>query len=104
MTFATRPDVDDLLDYLALTGDNYPAGQAQQALDTAATEIEALCVVEPFTAPLREAYLRRAATILTARGAPLGQLDTGAFGLSPLLRYDPELGKLLADRLRGNFA
>lgn len=99
-----RPDVGDLLGYLALTGDNYPEAEAQQALDVATVEIAHLCVTEPYEAPLRDATLRRAQAILTARGAPLGALDGGTFGYSPMLRYDPELGKMLANYLRGNFA
>jgi hypothetical protein len=102
--YVPRPTVSDLLDYLALTGANYPVEQAQQALDVAADEIDHLCVTEPYEAPLREAVLRRAQAVLTARGAPLGTLDGGAFGLSPMLRYDPEIGKLVANYLRGNFA
>lgn len=102
--YSTPPDVADLLAHTSLTGANYSEAEAQAALDAASTEIEHLCVVQPYEAPLREATLRRATTILTARGAPLSQLDLGQFGMSPLLRYDPELGKLLAPYLRGAFA
>jgi hypothetical protein len=96
--------VDDLLSYLALTGDNYPPEQAQQALDAALAEIDHLCVTDPWAPDLQEAALRRATSILAARGAPLGALDSGQFGMSPLLRYDPEVGKLLAHYWKGAFS
>ena len=98
------PTVADLQVYAALTGANYPVEELSDALDTAATEIEHLCVIDPYEAPLAQATMRRAMTILTGRGAPLGLLDTGTFGMSPMLRWDPELGKLIAPYLRGAFA
>lgn len=99
---AAAPTVDDLLAYLG--GGSYPRDQAAAALDAALETQAAVCVVLPYTAALREAALRRAQTILVARGAPLGQIDTGAFGATPMMRYDPEVGRLEADYLRGGFA
>jgi len=98
------PTVDDLLAYLGLSGAQYPSEEAQAALDAAMTEVESLCVTDPFEAPLREAVLRRSQAILTARGAPLGMLDGGTFGLSPMLRYDTELNRLVSGYLKGGFA
>ena len=102
--YVEPPTVADLQEYLALTGANYPTGELGDALDAATTDIAHLAVTDPYEAPLREATLRRAATILSGRGAPLGMLDGGTFGMSPMLRYDPELNKLLAPYLRGAFA
>ena len=99
-----RPDAAYVMGYMGLDAAAYPETEVQSALDTASAEIEALCVVDPYEAPLREATCRRAQAILTARGAPLGQLDGGAFGFSAMIRYDPEIGKMLAHYLRGNFA
>lgn len=103
-TYTPVPDVSDLLAYLSLTGANYDTAQAQAALDAAVETQAQVCVVEPFTAALAEAVLRRAQAILTARGAPLGQIDTGDFGVSTMLRYDPKIGELEAAYVRGAFA
>lgn len=103
-TVVSRPDAAYMSEYMGLDAAAYPETAVQAALDTATAEIDALCITDPYEAPLREATCRRAQAILTARGAPLGQLDGGAFGFSAMIRYDPELGKLLAHYLRGPFA
>lgn len=103
-TYAPRPTVADLLDYLALDGSTYDQGQAGAALDAALEVQESLCVTEPYTASLHEAALRRAAATLAGRGAPLGQMDAGAFGQFPLIRFDAHIERLEADRRTGHFA
>lgn len=103
-TYVAAPTVTDLLDYLALDNQNYDTAQAQSAL-AAALEIQSsLCVVAPYTAALHEAALRRAAALLSGRGAPLGQVDAGAFGQFPLIRYDAHIERLEADYRIGHFA
>jgi len=97
---AQRPTVEELLAYLDLTGDAYPPEQAQDALD-AALEVQAtVCRTDPYTVSLANAALRRAARSLAARGAPLGALDTGQFGQSPLPRWDAEIEAFEAARRR----
>ena len=103
-TDVPRPTVSDLLDYLALDGATYDPDQAQAALDAAIEVQESLCEMEPYTASLHEAALRRAAAILAGRGAPLGQMDAGPFGQFPLIRYDAHIERLEADHRLGNFA
>lgn len=103
-TYVPRPAVADLLDYLALDGATYDQGQAQAALDAALEVQESLCEMEPYTASLHEAALRRAAATLAGRGAPLGQMDAGAFGQFPLIRFDAHIERLEADRRIGHFA
>jgi len=100
--YATPPAVADLLDYM----DDPPiaAADAQEALDAAIDMQAAACVVEPYTQSLRYAALRRAEGLLTARSAPLGQVDMGAFGSMPLIRFDAKVEQLEADHRRGNFA
>lgn len=103
---AIPPTVDDLLDYLALTGANYPLEQAQEALD-AASEMQAdMCVMDPYEPPLREAALRRAARLLVGRGAPLGVSDQAQYGAGavPLLRWDAHIEELEREYRRGGFA
>lgn len=85
---AQKPTAPDLLAYLSLTGENYPVEQAQEAIDVALFSQASVCVVDPYTPPLREAALRRGARILSARGAPLGAMDLGEYGASPLIRWD----------------
>ena len=102
--YATPPTVDDLLEYLALTGANYPTEQAQEALDSALQMQAARCVNDPYEPPLREAALRRAARILVGRGAPLGQMDLGEYGASPLIGWDAHIEELEADYRLGAFA
>ena len=98
------PDVAALLAYLQLDESNYDPADAQDALD-AAIEVQAsLCEVEPYTAALAQACLRRAAAFLTAKGAPLGQVDAGAFGSMPLIRYDAVTERLEAHYRKGPFA
>jgi hypothetical protein len=93
-----------LLAYMNLDAQNYDTAEAQEALD-AALEVQAsLCVVEPYTQALAQACLRRAAAILTAKGAPLGQVDSGAFGTMPLIRYDAVTERLEADYRKGPLA
>lgn len=103
-TYTPVPDVSALLAYMNLDANNYDTDDAQAALN-AAVEVQAsLCVVEPYTEALAQAVLRRAAAILTAKGAPLGQVDSGAFGSFPLIRYDAVTDRLEADYRRGPLA
>ena len=95
------PDVADLLAYMTV---DYPADQAQAALDAALEAQAARCVVDPYTQALFEAALRRAEALLVARSAPLGMLDAGPLGSMPLIRYDPKVDELEADHRRGAFA
>lgn len=103
-TPAAIPVVADLLDYMGLDVNNYDPGQAQEALDAALDTQKFQCVVDPYEAPLREAALRRAAAILTGRGAPLGTIDAGAFGTTPLIRFDAHIERLEAQYRLGHFA
>jgi len=52
------------------------------------------CYVDYYSPELFEAALRRAARILAARGAPLGALDLGPMGSSPLVRFDAVIEEL----------
>ena len=102
--YVGQPDVAALLAYLQLDENNYDTADAQDALD-AALEVQAsLCVVDPYTTALAQAALRRAAALLTAKGAPLGQVDSGAFGSMPLIRYDAMIERLEAHYRKGPFA
>jgi hypothetical protein len=62
------------------------------------------CVVDPYTAPLRSAALRRAAAILAATNAPLGVSDLGDLGSIPIPRFDTVTNTLEAPYLRPGFA
>ena len=101
-TAAEVPTVEDLLDYMG----NPPitTAEAEAALDAALQQQAALCVVDPYTVSLRYAALRRAEGLLTARSAPLGQVDMGAFGAYPLIRFDAKVEQLEADYRLGAFA
>lgn len=66
------------------------AGALASALESQAKR----CYVDPYNNDLYEAALRRAARILAARGAPLGALDLGPMGSSPLVRYDAVIEEL----------
>jgi len=102
VTFAAAPTVADLLAYM-----NDPpidTADAQEALDAALDQQAAVCVVDPYTASLRYAAMRRAEGLLTARSAPLGQVDMGAFGAMPLIRFDAKVEQLEADYRKGPFA
>jgi hypothetical protein len=103
-TPAVIPDVAALLDYLGLDTSNYDQAQAQEAL-IAALDVQAqMCEVDPYEQPLREAALRRAAAILSGRGAPLGTIDSGAFGTTPLVRFDAHIENLERNYRLGEFA
>lgn len=83
---ATIPTVPDLARYLKT--DRVDPEDLSDALETALEQQALRCVTVPYTASLAEAAKRRAARILAARGAPLGALDLGPLGSSPLIRYD----------------
>lgn len=87
-----------------MTGANYPIEQAQEAIDSALQMQADRCVNDPYEPPLREAALRRGARILAGRGAPLGQMDLGEYGASPLMRWDAHIEELEAEYRRGGFA
>ena len=103
-TYTPAPTVADLLAYTQLDGANYDTDQAERALAAAMDVQASQCVVEPYTEALFEAALRRAASILAGRGAPLGQLDSGPFGSTPLIRFDAHIERLEADYRLGHFA
>ena len=105
MVVALPPTADDLLDYLNLTGANYPIEDAQDALEVASDLQAARCVTDPYLSPLREAALRRAARTLAVRGALLGFTDLGDFG-GPVAvqRWDAQIEGLEADYRIGSFA
>ena len=100
---AEIPTADDLAEYLALTGASYPPEQLEEAIDSALVMQEDACVVDPYTAPLREAALRRGARLLAGRGAPLGAMDLGEFGSSPLVRWDAHIEEFEKNYRRGGF-
>ena len=104
MPETAQPTVEDLLEYLALDGDNYPLDQAQDAYDAAVDAQYARCVTSPYTTALGEALMRRGQRILAARGAALGVTDLGQFGSQPLLRWDAMIDELEADYRKGGFA
>ena len=102
-TPAPVPTTADLLDFLNLD-ENYDPGAAADALAAALDAQRSRCLVVPYCAPLREAALRRAAKILVARRAPLGQVDGGDFGAMYLPRWDNLVERLEADYRLGAFA
>ena len=99
-----QPDVSDLREYLGLENNPYPDEQLGSALDAALEMQRDRCVWDLYEAPLYEAALRRAARILAARGAPLGMMDLGEFGSTPLVRWDTQIEELEAEYRRGGFA
>jgi len=100
---AVPPTAADLGEYLALTGASYPTDQLQEAIDSALVMQQDACVIEPYTPPLREAALRRAARLLAGRGAPLGAMDLGEFGSSPLVRWDAHIEEFEKNYRLGGF-
>ena len=102
-TPAPVPVVGDLLDFLNLDA-SYDPQAAEDALAAGLEVQRSLCDIQPYTASLREAALRRAAMILVARSAPLGQVDGGNFGSMYLPRWDNLVERLEADYRRGAFA
>jgi hypothetical protein len=102
-TPAPVPVVGDLLAFLNLDP-GYDPDAAAEALAAALDLQRARCEVVPYCAPLREAALRRAAKILVARSAPLGQVDGGDFGAMFLPRWDALVEELEADYRQGSFA
>lgn len=99
------PTADDLLDYLALTGSNYPIAEAQTAIDLAGQLQAERCEMLPYSEDHREAHLRRAARSLAARGALLGYTDLGSFG-GPVAvqRWDAAIEEYEANWRLGGFA
>jgi hypothetical protein len=100
---STVPTRSDLLAYLG-TGYADPGTALDEALAAAIAAQESRCVVDPYTAPLRTACLRRAAAILAAANAPLGVTDLGEFGSAPIPRWDTITATLEAPYLRPAFA
>jgi hypothetical protein len=86
-TPAEVPTVEDLLVWMQLDP-GYEPPLAAEALAAALDLQRARCEVVPYTMDLREAALRRAAKILVARSAPLGQIDAGDFGQMFVPRWD----------------
>lgn len=81
------PTAADLAAYLRIDDDT--AGLAD-AVAVAVADQAARCDVSDYTAPLREAALRRAARVFTARAQPLG-IELGDMGAYPLPRWDAEI-------------
>jgi len=101
-TDAAIPTVADLLAYM---GDPpISTADAAEALTAALDQQAGACVVDPYTQELRYAAMRRAEALLTARSAPLGQVDMGAFGTFPLIRWDAKVEQLESDYRKGPFA
>lgn len=90
---AVPPTVDDLAGYLQMAA---PTEDLADALEAALEAQAARCVTEPYTRGLYRAAMRRAARELAARGAPLGALDLGPMGSSPIARWDAVIEDLEA--------
>lgn len=97
------PTRADLLAYLG-TGYHDPGAPLDDALAAAIESQASRCVVDPYTSSLRQACLRRAASILAAANAPLGVTDLGDYGTTPIPRWDAITQSLEAPYLRPGFA
>lgn len=98
---ATPPTSADLVAWLGNRADTIPADLLEEALEVALERQAAECVVDPYSASLRYAALRRAARHLAARPHALGTVDSGDFGASRIARWDAEVTTHEAPYLRG---
>ena len=98
-----RPTTADLADWLGI--DETTAGSSLSwALDAALEAQDAACWTAPYTRSLHVAALRRAARILASKQAPLGSLDLGDLGATPIPRWDADIETNEAAHRRGSFA
>lgn len=103
----TTPRVPTRSDVVAYLGVGYvdPGAPLDQALAAAIEAQASRCVVEPYTASLHTAALRRTAAILAATNAPLGVTDLGDLGASASIpRWDAITETLESAYLRPRFA
>ena len=98
---AIPPTVEDVAAYLGLAAE--PDGLADD-LDSALERQASRCVVDPYTMPLRQAAIRRAARAWAARGHVLGTIDAGDFGMVGIARWDVEISDYEAAYRRPGFA
>lgn len=101
MTIVDRPTAADLAEWMkapAATPD------MELALAAALEAQAAACWTAPYTAGLKIAAMRRAQRILAARAAPLGSLDLGEFGATPIPRWDADVETNESPYRRGGFA
>lgn len=98
------PTPEDLQEYLALSGAQFPLDQVTEANATALEMQADRCDVSQYESPLREAALRRGARILMGRGAALGTMDLGEYGQTPLMRWDAFIEEQEAEYRLGGFA
>lgn len=97
---AAIPTGNDLAEWLKI--DPLTPG-LEESVSTALTAQAAVCIVEPFTEPLRIAAIRRAAREFTSRPFTMGITDVGEFGVARVGR-DSLIAELEADYKRGAFA
>ena len=96
---AAIPTGTDLAEWLKID----PATPGlDEAVETALVTQAAVCVVEPFTEPLRVAAIRRAAREFTSRAFTLGIVDVGEFGVART-GQDKLISENEANYLRGAF-
>jgi hypothetical protein len=103
---ATPPTSADVLEWLgAQPGAPAPSPElVDDALEVALLQQAQVNIVDPYTAALHYAALRRTARILAARPHTLGTVDAGDYGTLRIARWDAEIQSAEADTLRGGFA
>lgn len=97
------PTRADLAEWLGVPDTGTPGDVWDLALQVAREQQTARCRVQPYTAGLHAAALRRAARVLAARGFALGAVDSGDLPMF-LPRWDAEIEAYEGDHRWGPVA
>jgi hypothetical protein len=90
---ATVPTAAEVITYLAAQGTSPDSTKVTSALAAETAAQAAVCRVDPYTADLREALMRRTHRNLAMRSLPLG-VQASELGTTRLGSNDPEVRRL----------
>lgn len=94
MAVALPPTLDEVRLWTGVPATSLPDVALQLVLDSELETQAALCDIDPYTAGLHQAALRRCARQLAAKAVPLGMAGDAEIGTAQLQSWDAEVERL----------